>query len=226
VSAPRPRAAPGREATDGEETSLKRSRPQRPGRSRHETETSACRGEWRRGAHSPRSEQRPIVCRRKERVANAHPPNLARNRHGYFRQHTSGPIGPCTAIGGSECCATQPVPAKFWGWAFATRSSRRHTIGRARFRGLVCSRRHSPRHADVRSHGGPSWPLPAGSLSESLPRFGRSLPGAARRLGADTPAIFHFASAPLPRDGSGFCRTLARVTVLPLTSQLLLLCSR
>jgi hypothetical protein len=34
---------------------------QRPGRSRHETETSACRGEWRRGAHGPRKRER-LTC--------------------------------------------------------------------------------------------------------------------------------------------------------------------
>jgi hypothetical protein len=31
------------------------------GRSRHETETSACRGEWRRGAHGPRKRER-LTC--------------------------------------------------------------------------------------------------------------------------------------------------------------------
>src|SRR6476620_9098260 len=46
---------------------------QRSGRSRHETETSACRGEWRREAHRPRKRARPSVCRR-ERARDERPP--------------------------------------------------------------------------------------------------------------------------------------------------------
>jgi hypothetical protein len=43
---------------------------QPPGRSRHETETSACCGEWRRGARGPRMRER-LTCAREERAANA-----------------------------------------------------------------------------------------------------------------------------------------------------------
>lgn len=55
---------------------------QRPGRSRHETETSACRGEWRRGAHGPRKRERLTCVSGKERAANAHPPSWPRSRSG------------------------------------------------------------------------------------------------------------------------------------------------
>ena len=68
------RAAPGRERPNrAKRPHSKDPSRQRPGRSRHETETSACRGEWRRGAHSPRKRARPIVCRR-ERARGERPP--------------------------------------------------------------------------------------------------------------------------------------------------------
>lgn len=54
----------------------------RPGRSRYETESCACRAEWRRGAHGPRKRGAQRCATGKERVASAHPLNLAREPQG------------------------------------------------------------------------------------------------------------------------------------------------
>src|SRR3954465_8798102 len=73
VSAPRLASRFRQEASEpGEEASLKNPDRQRSRRSRHETETSACRGEWRREAHRPRKRERPSVCRR-ERARGERP---------------------------------------------------------------------------------------------------------------------------------------------------------
>src|SRR5258708_6162850 len=64
----------GRERRKGERGPHKKT-PARKGSggSRHETETSACRGEWRREAHRPRKRARPSVCHR-ERARGERPP--------------------------------------------------------------------------------------------------------------------------------------------------------
>ena len=82
--------------------------------------------------------------------------------------------------------------ANFGGGRSPRALSRRHTLGRSRFRGRCASRRHSPRHADVSV----SWRdrpdrYRSGSLSEASSP-GSDAPCRERRAGrgADTPAIF------------------------------------
>lgn len=78
--------------------------------------------------------------------------------------------------------------------------SRSHTLGRSRFRGRCASRRHSPRQAEFRSHGGTVPTVSGRDLSSEASAPGSDAPcrGPRAGRGADTPAK-DVASAPWPR---------------------------
>jgi len=104
------RAAPGRERPNrAQRPHSKDPDRQRSGRSRHETETSACRGEWRREAHRPRKRARPSVCDR-ERVRGGTVLTVA-GRDLSSEASAPGSVAPCRGRLAGRGADTSAIPS-------------------------------------------------------------------------------------------------------------------
>ena len=97
----------------------------------------------------------------------------------------------CPGLGKNKAPKPCGLGAKFGGGRSPLALSRGHTLGRARFRGRCASRRHSPRHAEFRSHDGTVLTVAGRDLLSEVSSPSSVAPCRERHAGrgADTSAI-------------------------------------